>query len=142
MRVRNDYDFRGLDFVEVAWDVTEDGRIVREGRLKAPALEPKQEGELLIPLQRPAPKPGAESFLNVRYVLKLRRSAEMTHLCSPKVDHPRSVPARSCGGGWGPALEAPRRAPLALRPKAGVQSAVVPIVVPGVLARATAAGHF
>jgi len=75
-------------------------------------------------------------------VPRLRRSAEMTHLCSLKVDHPRSVPARSCGGGWGPALEAPRRAPLALRPKAGVQSAVVPIVVPGVLARATAAGHF
>jgi len=68
--VRNDYDFQGLDFVEVAWDVTEDGRIVREGRLKAPALGPKQEGELLIPLQGPAPKPGKESFLNVRYVLK------------------------------------------------------------------------
>jgi len=38
----------------------EDGRIVREGRLKAPALE------LLIPLQGLAPKPGAEWFLNVR----------------------------------------------------------------------------
>jgi beta-galactosidase/beta-glucuronidase len=36
LRVRNDYDFQGLDFVEVAWDVTEDGRIVRGGRLKAP----------------------------------------------------------------------------------------------------------
>ena len=30
LRVRNDYDFRGLDKVEVAWDVTEDGRVVRE----------------------------------------------------------------------------------------------------------------
>jgi hypothetical protein len=27
LRVRNDYDFRGLDKVEVAWDVTEDGRL-------------------------------------------------------------------------------------------------------------------
>jgi hypothetical protein len=70
LRVRNDYDFQGLDFVQVAWDVTEDGRIVRAGRLKAPALGPKQEGELLIPLQGPAPKPGKESFLNVRYLLK------------------------------------------------------------------------
>jgi len=64
LRVRNDYDFRGLDFVEVAWDVTEDGRIVREGRLDAPALGPKQQGELLIPMPGPAPEPGAESFLN------------------------------------------------------------------------------
>lgn len=70
LRVRNDYDFQRLDFVEVAWDVTEDGRVVREGRFPAPALEPKREDDLLIPLQRPAPQPGRESFLNVRYVLK------------------------------------------------------------------------
>ncbi|HYN02545.1 MAG TPA: glycoside hydrolase family 2 TIM barrel-domain containing protein [Vicinamibacteria bacterium] len=70
LRVRNDYDFQGLDSVEVTWDVTEDGRVVREGRLPAPALGPKEEGELLVPMAGLTRKPGAESFLNVRYVLK------------------------------------------------------------------------
>jgi beta-galactosidase len=38
--------------------------------MPAPALGPKEEGELLIPMPGPTPKAGAESFLNVRYVLK------------------------------------------------------------------------
>ncbi len=69
VRVRNDYDFRHLDFVEVRVEVEHDGRVVDEGRMPAPALGPKQEGELRLPLKRVAPGPGAEAFLKVRYAL-------------------------------------------------------------------------
>ena len=69
IRVRNEHDFRDLDFVEVAWSVEHDGRVVDEGRMPAPALGPKQEGELRLPLKRVAPGPGAEAFLKVRYAL-------------------------------------------------------------------------
>ena len=69
LRVRNDHDFRALDFVEVQWSVEEDGRVVDEGRMPAPALGPKQDGELRVPLKRLAPPPGAEAFLDVRYAL-------------------------------------------------------------------------
>jgi beta-galactosidase len=68
-RVRNEYDFRDLDFVEVAWNVEHDGKVVDEGRAPAPVLEPKQSGELRLPLRRVPPAPGAEAFLNVRYTL-------------------------------------------------------------------------
>ncbi|HEY6554487.1 MAG TPA: glycoside hydrolase family 2 TIM barrel-domain containing protein, partial [Vicinamibacteria bacterium] len=44
VRVRNDHDFRPLDFVEVLWSVEHDGRVVDEGRLRAPSLGPKEEG--------------------------------------------------------------------------------------------------
>ena len=37
--------------------------------MPAPALGPKQEGELRLPLKRVAPGPGAEAFLKVRYAL-------------------------------------------------------------------------
>jgi beta-galactosidase len=71
LRVMNHYDFQPLDFVEVAWEVSEDGRVVREGRLSAPPLAPKQEGALTIPLlPLPGPRPGCERFLNVRYQLR------------------------------------------------------------------------
>jgi beta-galactosidase len=69
LRVRNDFDFRPLDFLEVAWSVEHDGRVVDEGRLPAPALPPKQEGELRLPLTGVPAPPGKEAFLNVRYVL-------------------------------------------------------------------------
>jgi beta-galactosidase len=69
LRVKNDFDFRPLDFVHVAWSVEHDGRVVDEGRLPAPALSPKQEGELRLPLKRIPVPPGKEAFLNVRYVL-------------------------------------------------------------------------
>jgi beta-galactosidase len=69
LRLRNDYDFRPLDFVEVLWSVEEDGRVVDQGRLPGPALGPEQVGELTLALRPRAPKPGTESFLNVRYAL-------------------------------------------------------------------------
>jgi len=71
LRVKNDYDFAPLDFVEALWDVTEDGRVLRQGTTVAPSLAPKAEGELQLPLgPLPAPRPGRERFLNVRYALK------------------------------------------------------------------------
>jgi len=71
LRVTNDYDFAPLDFVEALWDVTEDGRVLRQGTTAVPALAPKAEGELRLPLgPLPAPRAGRERFLNVRYSLK------------------------------------------------------------------------
>jgi beta-galactosidase len=70
LRVLNDYDFRTLGFVEVRWELTEDGIAVQTGRAPAPAAAPKDKGALDIPLAPVTPKAGAEYFLTVRYVLK------------------------------------------------------------------------
>jgi beta-galactosidase len=70
LRVVNDHDFRTLGFVEVQWQVTEDGTVVQMGRSEAPGVAPKEEGILDLPVAPLAPKPGAEYFLDVRYVLK------------------------------------------------------------------------
>jgi beta-galactosidase len=70
LRVRNDYDFVPLDsLVEVQWTVEEDGRVVDQGRLPAPAIGPQQEGALRLDLTPRPSTPGAERFLNVRYAL-------------------------------------------------------------------------
>jgi beta-galactosidase len=71
LHVKNDYDFQPLDFVEVAWDVTDDGRVVRRGTTAVPAIAPKEAADLVLPLGvLPAQKGGTERFLNVRYILK------------------------------------------------------------------------
>jgi len=59
----------------------------------------------------------------------------MTHSCSRKGDHPRSVPARSCSGGRGVSPGAPQNGAAAVPAR---QSAVVSVVVLEPLARATA----
>ena len=70
LRIRNDYDFRSLDLVEVAWELTEDGRTVRRGTVPAPPVGPKQEADLALPLAPLPPQaPGTERFLKVRYAL-------------------------------------------------------------------------
>jgi beta-galactosidase len=71
LRVLNGYDFRTLGFVEVQWDITEDGNVVQQGRAAAPAAAPQKKGILNLPLAPLTPKPGAEYHLNVRYVLKI-----------------------------------------------------------------------
>jgi beta-galactosidase len=70
LEVTNDYDFRTLGFVDVHWEVTEDGTVVQKGRFPAANLGPQDTAALDIPLAPVDPRPGAEYFLNVRYVLK------------------------------------------------------------------------
>jgi beta-galactosidase len=70
LQVTNEFDFRPLDFVDAAWDVTEDGRVVGRGTVAVPPVAPGEEGELALPLA-PLPRQasGTERFLNVRYQL-------------------------------------------------------------------------
>ena len=69
VRIRNKYDFLPLDFVEGRWDLTEDGLVIQEGRLPRLSTPPGAEEEVALPLNRPALKPAAEYFLNVRFAL-------------------------------------------------------------------------
>jgi beta-galactosidase len=114
LRVRNDYDFRHLDFVEVSWSVEHDGNAVDEGRLPAPALGPKQEGEIVLPLKRVAPGPGAEAFLNVRYVLaKAEPWAKAGHVVAwEQLPLPPGPEAPGVAAGGMPAVELDEAGPV------------------------------
>ncbi len=70
LRVTNAYDFVRLGFLSLDWQVVDDGRIVQEGTLELPDLEPRTSAELPLPLTVAAPQPGAERFLNVSARLK------------------------------------------------------------------------
>ena len=62
----------GLDLahLDIRWELLEDGRVIQSGTLPTIDLEAGQKGELRVPYRVPdALTPGAEYFLNVRFVL-------------------------------------------------------------------------
>jgi beta-galactosidase len=66
IRIRNKYDFTDLSSFNFDWEIVTDGVVVQSGKLKFPSLEPKQEKEVALPINKFIPAPGAEYFLNLR----------------------------------------------------------------------------
>ncbi|NLA04362.1 MAG: DUF4981 domain-containing protein, partial [Firmicutes bacterium] len=63
VRLENKYRFRSLDFVEMRWQVTADGKMIAEGALEPPAVPPGESREITIPYHFPPQLPGAEYHL-------------------------------------------------------------------------------
>ena len=69
IEIRNANAFQDLRGYSIKWEVTEDGIVIEEGKHKALDIAAGQSAELTIPFKKPSPKPGAEYFLNVRFLL-------------------------------------------------------------------------
>lgn len=70
VRIRNDYHFQNMDFVNVLWEVTEDGKVIQSGDLGTLAIAPQSEQEVTIPFNMPAtPAAGREYYLKVTFAL-------------------------------------------------------------------------
>lgn len=69
-QVHNQYDFINLDFLNILWEMTEDGRVIQEGKMDPVHLAAGREMEIKIPFQKPDPKPGLEYMLKVDFALK------------------------------------------------------------------------
>lgn len=68
--VRNKHLSLSLDYLVLAWEVTENGRVIRSGKLPMPATAPGEEVAIALPGGFADPvDSGAERFLNVRALL-------------------------------------------------------------------------
>jgi beta-galactosidase len=65
LRLTNLYDFVPLDGIELRWQVVEDGKVLQQGGLPAPAVAAHETQEMALPVQMPAFSSPAEYFLNV-----------------------------------------------------------------------------
>jgi beta-galactosidase len=74
INIKNWYDFLPLDIVEGQWRITSDGETVGEGAFPVDGIEPGESREITLPYEVPPAKPGVESFLNVRFVMKDSRA--------------------------------------------------------------------
>jgi len=69
VKIRNKYAFIDLGGFRGSWTVTEDGRAIDQGKIETLDLAPGAEKTVTIPLKKTSPKPGAECFLRVCFVL-------------------------------------------------------------------------
>jgi len=67
--VQNEYDFLNLDFVNVSWELTADGKVLQKGTLPQMSLSPKEEQQIDIPFDKPQLEAGAEYFLKIIFAL-------------------------------------------------------------------------
>jgi len=96
VEVFNKNFFTDLSGFEVAWSLTEDGKVIQSGTLPAPAVGPHQKGRLKVPLRQPDFVPGAEYHLDLGFrLLEARTWAPKGYeLATDQVSLPNPRPAK------------------------------------------------
>jgi beta-galactosidase len=95
LHVLNFYDFINLDFLDISWELTENGASLQKGLLNRLSLEPKKEKVITIPFKKPKLNPGSEYFLTVSFSLARKAPwAEKGHILAwEQLELPFNVPA-------------------------------------------------
>jgi beta-galactosidase len=68
-RVHNEYDFLDLDFTDISWELSADGRVIQTGTLPKLSLAPGAGGDLQVPFKKPELQPGTEYWLKITFTL-------------------------------------------------------------------------
>jgi beta-galactosidase len=80
VEILNAYDFNGLDWLDLFWEVRAEDRVIGEGTIADFDLEPGQRGEIEVPLQGLNLQPGIEHWLDLSFQLAADTSwAEKGH---------------------------------------------------------------
>ncbi|MHC4740887.1 MAG: glycoside hydrolase family 2 TIM barrel-domain containing protein, partial [Planctomycetota bacterium] len=69
VKIRNEYEFADLSFVDILWQLTCNGKVIQEGTLDKLSLAPDKELEITIPIEKPELQAGAEYWLKVTSTL-------------------------------------------------------------------------
>lgn len=94
VRIHNRYDFRSLDGLEAAWQLTCNGQALQQGVVSLPTVLAGQSAEVTVPYVLPTPKPADEyrletSFTLVEDTLWAKRGFEVAWA---QLDIPMEVP--------------------------------------------------
>ncbi len=68
-RILNQYNFTNLNTLDIEWELTENGRIIQEGKFDPIYLPPKRSHVIIIPFEKPELKAGAEYAMTIRFKL-------------------------------------------------------------------------
>jgi beta-galactosidase len=70
VNIHNKYAFVNLEFIDISWELTANGKLIQYGTLPAMSLAPGQQQEVTIGITEPTVKPaGTEYFLKVLFAL-------------------------------------------------------------------------
>ncbi len=67
--IHNKYDFRNLDFLDISFEVSENGRVLERGTVPSLSLAAGENTQLQISYRKPLPKPGSEYYIKVIFSL-------------------------------------------------------------------------
>ncbi|MDX2248346.1 MAG: glycoside hydrolase family 2 TIM barrel-domain containing protein [Bacteroidia bacterium] len=73
INVKNTYDFQGLGFLEMAWELIENGINIQSGKIRETNVAPQETREFTIPYSLPQQARNSdrkEYFLNIRFLVK------------------------------------------------------------------------
>ncbi len=68
IRIKNKYDFKILDDIDIHWELMEEGKLISEGKIAVSGLLPGEAGDYDLNLARDIVKRDTEYFLNFRAV--------------------------------------------------------------------------
>jgi beta-galactosidase len=69
LQIVNSYDFINPDFLDISWELTQNGVSLQKGLLNRLSLEPEKEKVIAIPFKKPKLNPGSEYFLTINFSL-------------------------------------------------------------------------
>lgn len=69
VRIRNKHDFITTDYLDITWELARNGEVVQRGTLPRMSLAPKEEQDVVVPFERPTPRPGDEYWLKIAFAL-------------------------------------------------------------------------
>ncbi|AQT67998.1 Beta-galactosidase [Anaerohalosphaera lusitana] len=67
--VSNKYDFVDLSFLDVGWELSEDGEVIHKGKVPALSVPSNGSQEITVPFAKPAVKAGAEYWVKLTFRL-------------------------------------------------------------------------
>jgi len=70
----NRYNFTSLDYFDARWQIKSEGKVLQEGEITLPVIQPKDSGTIRLPIRQPEPDPasllpGKEYFLDIQVFL-------------------------------------------------------------------------
>ncbi|MFX0034695.1 MAG: glycoside hydrolase family 2 TIM barrel-domain containing protein, partial [Candidatus Hermodarchaeota archaeon] len=69
VKIHNKYNFIKSDFLEIIWELTENGNKIQEGNLHSVEIEPGEIKDIKIPFDKPDLKPNAEYYFLIKFIL-------------------------------------------------------------------------
>ncbi|MBN1766581.1 MAG: DUF4981 domain-containing protein [Sedimentisphaerales bacterium] len=69
VEIHNNYYFIPLDFVDITWELTADGKVVQSGMLPAMNLPARGQQEVVVPFTKPERQAGVKYFLKITFSL-------------------------------------------------------------------------
>ena len=74
INVINRHNFTSLDYFDARWQIKSEGKVLQEGTISLPGIQPKDTGIIHLPIQQPEPDPpdllpGKEYFLDIQVLL-------------------------------------------------------------------------